>query len=208
MFGWRRDEMPDPEVEIGPDGMPTPQSLADIERAARAGHVVSMANFGLALYQSGKSRDGLRWLDKAWRAGNAPAGFNLGTIYAQQGDTNRADVIWQKAADMGDPDAMVGLVRLALARDDHASAMRWVGPVLDQDAMFPITALGVAFRDYGDEETALQAFTRAIDLGDPYAMEYTARMLQAQGRTRDAAQLRARAEAVWDAAGGDDTAFR
>lgn len=208
MFKWRRDEVPDPEVEIGPDGLPTPQSVAAIERAARAGHVVSMANVGLWLYQRGEHRDGLRWLEKAWRSGNAPAGFNLGTIYAQQGDTNRAEVIWQKAADLGDHDAMVGLVRLALGRGDHASATRWVDPVLDQDEMFPVTALGVAFRDYGDEGTALRAFTRAINLGDPYAMEYTAHMLEARGRTGDAARLRARAEAVRDAAGGDDAPFR
>ncbi|MFC4149853.1 tetratricopeptide repeat protein [Micromonospora mangrovi] len=208
MVMWRRDEVPDPEVELGPDGLPTPQSVAAVERAARAGHVVSMANLGLWSYQRGEHRDGLRWLEKAWRSGNAPAGFNLGTIWARQGDTNRAEVIWQKAADLGDPDAMVGLVRLALGRGDHVRATRWVDPVLDQEEMFPVTALGVAFRDHGDERTALRAFSRAIQLGDPYAMEYTADLLDAHGRTGEAAQLRARAAAVRDAAGGDDARFR
>ena len=61
-----------------------------------------------------------------------------------RGDTKRAGVVWQKAAD---PDAMVGLVRLALERDDHGTAIRWFGPVLDAAATFPIAALGVAFRD-------------------------------------------------------------
>jgi TPR repeat protein len=208
MFKWRRGEVPEPEIEFGADGQPTAQSWTAIERAARAGHVVSMANFGVGLHVRGEHGEGLRWLQKAWRAGNAGAGFNLGTIYLRQGDTNRAEVVWQKAADLGDPDAMVGLVRLALERDDHAGAVRWLHPVLAQEAMFPITAVGVAFRDYGDDHTALQAFNRAIDLGDPYAMKYAAELLEAGGRTGDAAQLRARAQAVWQTTGGDDTAFR
>ena len=76
---------------------------------------------------------------------------------------------------------MVGLVRLALQRADHVSAIRWVEPVLDQPRTFPITALGVAFRDFGDDRTALRAFARTIDLGDPYAMEYAARIAEAHG---------------------------
>ena len=200
--------MPEPDIEFGPDGRPTARSWAAIERAARAGNVVSMANLGLRLYQRGEHAEGLRWLERAWRSGNAGAGFNLGTIYLVRGDTNRAEVIWQKAASLGDPDAMVGLARLALERDDHAGAVRWLQPVLDQDATFPITAIGVAFRDHGDARTALRAFGRAIDLGDPYAMQYAAAIFEDQGRTGDAAQLRARADAVWEETGGDDTPFR
>src|SRR4051794_22484171 len=194
MFKRRRGEVPEPEIEFGPDGQPTARSWLAIERAARAGHVVSMANFGLGLHERGEHAEGLRWLENAWWSGNAGAGFNLGTIYLRQGHTNRAEVVWQQAAHRGDPDAMVGLVRLALERDDHAGAVRWVHPVLAQDAMFPITAMGVAFRDYSDERTALQAFSRAIDLGDPYAMQYAAALLDAGGRCADAAQLRARAQ--------------
>jgi hypothetical protein len=103
---------------------------------------------------------------------------------------------------------MVGLARLALTRDDHAGAVRWLHPILAQEAMFPVTAVGVAFRDHGDDRTALQAFNRAMDLGDPYAMRYAAEVLAAGGRTGEAAQLRARAQAVWQATGGTDTAFR
>ncbi|BFU47668.1 hypothetical protein [Krasilnikovia sp. MM14-A1004] len=208
MFKRRRDEVPEPDIEFEPDGRPTARSWAAIERAARLGHVVSMANFGLGLYQRGEHAEGLLWLEKAWRSGNAGAGFNLGSLYAEQGDTNRAEIVWQKAADRGDPDAMVGLVRLALERGDHEGALRWLDPVLDQDAIFPITAVGVAFRDHGDGPTALRAFSRAIDLGDPYAMQYMAAMLEVQGRAGDAARLRARARAVWEAVEGDDTAFR
>ena len=74
--------------------------------------------------------------------------------------------------------------------------------------MFPITAMGVAFRDYGDERSALQAFSRATDLGDPYAMRYAAAQLDAGARSPDAAQLRTRAQAVWQTTGSDDRAFR
>lgn len=144
MLKRRRGEVQEPDIEFGPDGRPTARSWAAIERAARAGDVVSMANFGLGLYERGERSEGLRRLEKAWRSGNASAGFNLGTIYFSQGDTNRAEVVWQKAA----------------------------------------------------------------DLGDPHAMQYAAEVLAAGGRTGEAAQLRARAQAVWQATGENDTAFR
>jgi tetratricopeptide (TPR) repeat protein len=208
MFERRRENTPEPEIEFGPNGAPTAQSLTAIEHAAHADHVVSMANFGIGLYQRGEHAEGVRWLKKAWQAGNAGAAFNLGTIYLSQGDTDRADIVWGHAADQGDPDAMVGLIRLALQRDDHTAAIRWLKHVLDQDTPFPITATGVAFRDHGDDSTALQAFNRAIDLGDPYAMQYAARLLEAHGHTADAAELRARAHAVWRSTGGDDSTFR
>jgi TPR repeat protein len=82
--------------------MPTPQSLALIERAARAGRPRAMANYGLALHQRGEHAKALGWSQRAWDAGNVGAGFNLGTLYQVQGETNRAEVIWQKAAALGD----------------------------------------------------------------------------------------------------------
>jgi TPR repeat protein len=208
VFERSRDDVPEPKIEFGPDRQPTAESWVDIERAARAGDVVSMANFGLGLHQRGERAAGLRWLERAWQAGNAGAGFNLGTFYLMQGDTNRAEVMWENAAERGDPDAAVGLLRLALERGDHARALGWLPPVLDQDESYPIVAVGVAFRDHGDVDTALRVLRRAIDLGDPYAMQYTADILDARGDTGDAAELRARARAVWERTGGDDAEFR
>lgn len=176
--------------------MPTSQSLALIERAAHAGRPMAMANYGLALHQRGEHAEGLRWLQRAWGAGNVGAGFNLGTIYQMQGETNRAEVIWQKAAALGDVDAMVGLVRLALGRREHHAATRWVAPVLGCDEPFPITALALAFLDYGDESTAVRALTRAVALGYPPAMEESARLLERQGMSEQASGLRARARAI------------
>ncbi|WP_265736699.1 hypothetical protein [Peterkaempfera griseoplana] len=37
---------------------------------------------------------------------------------------NRAPVVWEKAAALGDPDAMLGLVRQALDRGDGAGVER------------------------------------------------------------------------------------
>ena len=39
-------------------------------------------------------------------------------------------------------------------------------------------------------------------------MQYAAILLGAGGHSDDAAQLRGRAQAVWQSTGGDDTAFR
>lgn len=176
--------------------MPTSQSLALIGRSARAGRSMAMANYGLALHQRGDHTDGLRWLQRAWDAGNGGAGFNLGTIYQMQGETSRAEVIWQKAAALGDEDAMVGLVRLALGRREHDAAARWVAPVLGCDEPFAITALALAFLDYGDESTAVRALTRAVALNYPPAMDHGARLLDKQGKSEQAAALRARARAI------------
>jgi uncharacterized protein HemY len=65
--------------------------------------------------------------------------------------------------------------------------------VLGQDQPYPITALGVAYRDNGDTPTALHVLDRAIALGDTYAMEYAARIHEHNGNTDTAAQLREQA---------------
>lgn len=121
------------------------------------------------------------------------AGFNLGSIYLEAGDTHRADLVWQKVAALGDADAIMCAARLALQRDDRVAAEKWIEPLLAQDQPYPITALGVAFRDNGDEDTAMRMFDRAIALGDGYAMEYAARTHEACGDAEGATELRERA---------------
>ncbi|MBT2471810.1 hypothetical protein J7E97_29080 [Streptomyces sp. ISL-66] len=100
------------------------------------------------------------------------AGYNLGMLHIVAGDANRAQVVWEKAAALGDPDAMLGLVKQALDRGDVVGVERWAPVILAQDEAFPITALGVAFRDCGDLARAMPAFLRAEELGDGHAMEY------------------------------------
>ncbi|MDI5973852.1 hypothetical protein POF50_031690 [Streptomyces sp. SL13] len=178
--------------------------MARLAEEARAGDPVAMANYGTALHLEGHREPARAWLLRAWDAGNAGAGFNLGTLYLMAGDTNQAHLIWQQAARLGDADAMLGLVRLALGRDDPATALDWSGRILAQDETFPITALGVAFRDHGDETRAVHAFERATEMGDPYAMDYLAELLERRGGTRRATELRAsaaRARAAEEASG-------
>jgi len=123
------------------------------------------------------------------------AGFNLGAIYLEADDTHRADLVWQKVAALGDADAMMCVARLALQRDDRVAAKKWIEPLLlAQDQPYPITALGVALRDSGDESTAVRIFDRAVALGDGYAMEYAARIHWAHGDIEAATEVRRRAE--------------
>ncbi len=182
-------------ADIGPDGRFV-GSLHELHQAARSGDLESMANLGTALCQSGAYREGTSWLDKAWRAGNVGAGFNLGSVAQMQGHPDRAEAIWTRVAAQGDADAMLCLARLALGRGDRAGADRWIEPVLGQDEVFPVTALGVAFRDSGDEATALRLFHAGIGRGDPYAMDYAATIYQARDDADRAAQLRSRAADV------------
>ncbi|MFB6811873.1 hypothetical protein [Streptomyces sp. NPDC056387] len=169
------------------------EELAELVVEAELGEDVAMGNLATALHLKGDRVGALRWWGRAWAAGNVVAGFNLGMLYAVAGDANQAQVIWEKVAALGDPDAMLGLVKQALDRGDAAGVDRWAPVILAQDEAFPITALGVAFRDHGDLTRAVQAFLRAEDLGDGYAMEYRARILAAQGLDEEADALRARA---------------
>lgn len=169
------------------------EELAELMAAAELGDDVAMGNLAAGLHAKGDRDGALHWWGRAWAAGNVVAGFNLGMLHAVAGDANRAQVIWEKTAALGDPDAMLGLVRQALERGDAAGVERWAPVILAQDEAFPITALGVAFRDSGAPERAVQAFLRAEELGDGYAMEYRARILADRGRYEEAAALRARA---------------
>ncbi|MEW1908061.1 hypothetical protein AB0442_06320 [Kitasatospora sp. NPDC085895] len=191
--GGRGEEIVSRRIPMASVGRPVPAELAELETEAESGDVLAMANLGAALIAVDRAR-ALTWLTRAWDAGNVGAGFNLGTLHSLAGDTNRAQVIWERSAALGDPDAMLGLVRQALDRGDRATVDRWAPLILDQDEAYPVTALGVAFRDHGDPDRAVQAFLRAESLGDAYAMEYRARLLDARGAHAEAAALRARAE--------------
>ncbi|WP_282205286.1 hypothetical protein [Kitasatospora fiedleri] len=161
--------------------------------AADAGDEVALGELGSLFHSNGHPAGALYCWERAWAAGNTVAGFNLGTHHSMAGDSNRAQVIWEQVAALGDPDAMLGLVRQALERGDRAGVERWAPVILAQDEAFPITALGVAFRSRGDLDRAVHAFLRAEELGDAHAMEYRARILTAQGRTAEAEALLARA---------------
>ncbi|MEV7525178.1 hypothetical protein [Streptomyces sp. NPDC091371] len=169
------------------------KELAELTAAAELGDDVAMANLAAALYRKGDTAGALRWGERAWAAGNVVAGFNLGMVHSVAGDANRAQVVWEQAAALGDPDAMLGLAKQALERGDAAGVERWAPLILAQDEAFPITALGVAFRDHGDADRAIRTFLRAEELGDGYAMEYRARILAARGQHEVAEALRARA---------------
>ncbi len=176
--------------------LPSEEELAELAAGAELGDDVAMGNLAAALHLKGDRTGALHWWGQAWEAGNVVAGFNLGMLYSAAGDTNRAQVTWEKAAALGDPDAMLGLVKQALDRGDAAGVERWAPAILAQDEAFPITALGVAFRDRGDLARAMRAFLRAEELGDGYAMEYRARILAAQGQHDEAEALCVRAAAA------------
>lgn len=182
-------------LDVAPDGTLSlsPSLLAEMQAGAQAGDPEAMANFGAYLLQQGRLAEAIEWTECAWQQGYLDAGFNLGTMYAEAGDTHRADLVWTRVAQLGDPDAMMCLARLALRRGDRSTADRWLEPVLGQDQPYPITALGVAYRDSGDLDTALRVLDRAIILGDGYAMEYAARIHQQRGDIDTATRLLAQA---------------
>ena len=194
MRWWRRQRKTD-ETRLGIDGdiQFTSEAVAEIQRGAEAGDPEAMANWGGHLGQHGHLREGIQWSERAWQAGNLAAGFNLGTFHERAGDTHLADLVWTEVAGAGDPDAMMCVARLALRRGDRAAADSWLEPVLKQDQPYPVTSLGVAYREYGDLDTALRLFDRAIAMGDGYAMEYAADIYEYRGDAVTAAKLRKQA---------------
>ncbi|QMU79613.1 hypothetical protein GXW83_31805 [Streptacidiphilus sp. PB12-B1b] len=182
-----------PDIEHDADGRVTPESLAAVRAAAERGLPVAMANYGTVLHSAGDQAGALHWYTRSWEAGNVVAGFNLGTLHWRAGNRHQARLIWELAATRGDVDAMLGLVRLAFEQDDRPTIERWVPRIYAQDLAFPITAVGVAFGARGHTSEALRAFTIAGNLGDAYAMEYRAEILEARGEREQADTLRARA---------------
>lgn len=179
---------------FGAGGRFTAESLARIRAAAEEGHVVAMANLGAGLLAAEDRAGALLWLKKAWDAGNVPAGFNLGTVHAMAGDANQAQVIWERCAELGDADAMLGLVRQALERGEPASGERWIRAIVSQPDVFPVTALGFALAEHGHLAEAVSTYRIAVDRGDAYAMEYLADILDTQGSHEEAKTLRQRAK--------------
>jgi TPR repeat protein len=167
----------------------TPELVAAFRAGAQAGDPEAMCNLAAFLYLQGRLKDSILWAQRAWRAGDLNAGFNLGTWHLEAGDTHLADLVWTQAAQRGDADSMLCVARLALQRGDRRAAGRWLEPLLAQSQPYPITAMGVAYRDHGDVETAMRAFERAIALGDGYAMRYAARIHQAKGDHKTARRL-------------------
>ncbi|WP_157845382.1 tetratricopeptide repeat protein [Kitasatospora phosalacinea] len=184
-----RDGQSVSRVAAGASYRPPDGELVAMLAAAEAGDDVAMGDLGTVYYSNGEQKAALYWWERSWAAGNTVSGYNLGAHHSAAGDGNRAQVIWEQVAALGDPDAMLGLVKQALERGDAAGVDRWAPEILAQDQAFPITALGVAFRDDGDLDRAVHAFRRAEELGDAYAMEYRARLLADQGRTAEAVAL-------------------
>lgn len=187
------DASPDLDPVYQANGQWTPASYARIKAAAKSGDAISMANLGTAMLATGDRAGAQHWLSKAWDAGNVAAGFNLGSMYTMAGDTHRAQVIWERCAELGDADAMLGLVRQALERREPASAERWVQGIYSQADAYPITALGYSLAEHGYTAQAIRAYHRSVDLGDAFAMEFLATIYERQGSGDQAAALRKRA---------------
>ena len=166
-------------LPIGSDGQPTPAYFAWLMVAAAAGDVGAMANLGVALHQRGDKAEGVRLLERALEAGSAAAGFNLGSFrWAESGQIESAEALWKRAADLGDVDAMLGLVRIALRRDVSAAAAArpLVASLIARDEPFILVALALDIHGAGDKSTAIRLLERAVELDYVPASSHLARL--------------------------------
>ena len=166
-------------LPIGRDGRPTPAYFAWLMAAAVAGDAGAMANLGVALHQGGDKAEGIRMLERALEAGSAAAGFNLGSCrWEESGQIESAEAPWKRAADLGDADAMLGLVRIALGRDVSAAAAvrRLVASLIARDEPFILVALALDIHSAGDKTTAIRLLERAVELHYAPASSHLARL--------------------------------
>jgi tetratricopeptide (TPR) repeat protein len=132
----------DPELKA----MPLPQSLF-------------WNNFALDLLAVGRTSDARDHLSRALEK-SQDAGLMelLGLTYFQQGTLDRADQCWRQAVDW-DPtnaDALLGLGRLALQRNQAAEAVSWLKRAAESSpaALEPLYNLGRAYRLLGKIDDA------------------------------------------------------
>ena len=123
-------------------GVPQNANLAEqwYARAARQGHEQAQANYGLLLFQNGRRREAMPWIEQAANRGDPRAQYVLGTalyngdLVAQ--DLPRAYALMTRAAQTGLPPAVSQLEamnRLISAEDrargtDLAASMPTMGP--------------------------------------------------------------------------------
>src|SRR5205814_2441020 len=119
--------------------------------------------------------------------------YNLGVCYEVTDDRVAARQVWRGAADAGDADAMLGLVRLCLAGGDVAGALVWCEPIIAAGEVEVLLRLGVALRDACEDEAAVRAFQTAIEHGDAWGMTYYASILQTRGQLDEALSWHRRA---------------
>jgi hypothetical protein len=105
-------------LEVGPDGQLTEASWQKVAEHARAGEPEAMGLHGVRRMMLGDSADALAWLTRADQAGASNAPYNLGACHEMRGDHASAEKVRSRAAEAGDADAMLGLVRLRLAAGD------------------------------------------------------------------------------------------
>jgi cell division septation protein DedD len=99
-------------------GLPQNMTLAEqwYARAARGGHEEAQANYGLLLFQNGRQREAIPWVERAANRGDPRAQYVLGTALYNGDliarDLPRAYALMSRAAAQNLPPAVTQLVEL------------------------------------------------------------------------------------------------
>src|SRR6185503_8285796 len=130
------------------------QSMHWFQLAAAQGHASAMVEIG-RLYRFGhgveKNPDeAIRWFEKAVNEKDAPLGkVNLGELYLEQGETEKALKIFQQAADQGSPNALGELYLVYWDGNgvpiDHKKAMEYLIKAADTGYVWAEYTLGLRY---------------------------------------------------------------
>jgi hypothetical protein len=113
-------------------------------RAAKAGDIGCQVNLG-TFYSDGigvkpNRAKGLFWYKRAYRRGYAPAAQNIGIVYRDESDLNRALGWFERAIRLGDIDANLDTAKVHLKRGEGEKAIRHLKLVAKAKRYSEVTA--------------------------------------------------------------------
>lgn len=145
------------------EGVPqdSTQAMYWFQLAAAHGNSGAMVEIG-RFYRFGqgvekKPDEAIRWFEKAANAKDDRMGrVNLGEIYLEQGQTQKAVALFQEAADQGSPNAMAELYRVYWDGNgvpvDHKKAFEWLIKSASNGYVWAQNTLGEGYEIIGWED--------------------------------------------------------
>ena len=167
----------------------------------------AMSALGLLYFEDGELEEASRWLERSASMNNPKGLNNLGVLRRDQGEHERAEAAFRRAAEFGEVQAAVSMSSYAIEGGDTLSAIRWLRPhwesgdslvvenvewILGRQKRWAATDaammsdLGVLHLNLGQEEQAEVCLRDAAARGDTVGMRNLGIVLSQTGRTPEA----------------------
>lgn len=170
-----------------------PRSTVPIVGGVNQSNGADLLRRGLEAQERGNLAEATELCRQAAEAGYAPAYFDLGYLYNEQGDLEKAIAWWQKSADRGDQFSGQQITLEALSRaqrelaaGDRSQAARWYGVAADRGSSTAMINLGSLAKNADDADLAISWWQKAGEAGDHDGFWNCARLADERGRLGEA----------------------